>query len=201
MKTPMSFDAKLTKDKECESVNSTKYRGMIGTTHLGLWYPKGTDIENNRYADSDMREIWDRKSTLRYLYVRGMLFDILVLEKHTPSCHMIPLPKLNTIRVGKGMSTSTMDETSSYRLRREMTLEEELWYTKSYVPTISNEKYIRIKSLLEVTATKVCITAAKQNTASIYVSTASVKLVLLVKIEENILSSYYFLYTVNAAGV
>ncbi|GJU32253.1 hypothetical protein Tco_1175842 [Tanacetum coccineum] len=30
MKTPMSFDTKLTKDEECESVDSTKYRGMIG---------------------------------------------------------------------------------------------------------------------------------------------------------------------------
>ncbi|GKB97330.1 hypothetical protein Tco_0983467 [Tanacetum coccineum] len=55
-------------------------------------------------------------------------------------------------------------------------------------------RIVGIKSLLEVTATKVCVTAAKQNTAS-------VKLVLLVKIEENILSSYYCLYTVNVAGV
>ncbi|GJR34167.1 retrovirus-related pol polyprotein from transposon TNT 1-94 [Tanacetum coccineum] len=31
MKTPMSSDTKLTKDEECESVNSTKYRGMIGS--------------------------------------------------------------------------------------------------------------------------------------------------------------------------
>ncbi|GKA04465.1 hypothetical protein Tco_0683585 [Tanacetum coccineum] len=30
MKTSMSSDTKLTKDKECESVDSTKYRGMIG---------------------------------------------------------------------------------------------------------------------------------------------------------------------------
>ncbi|GJS15097.1 hypothetical protein Tco_0409569 [Tanacetum coccineum] len=88
MKTPMSSDTKLTKDEECESVDSTKYRGMIGsllylttsrpdimfsvclcarfqeapktshlevvkrifryikgTTHLGLWYPKGTGIK------------------------------------------------------------------------------------------------------------------------------------------------------------
>ncbi|GJV00353.1 retrovirus-related pol polyprotein from transposon TNT 1-94 [Tanacetum coccineum] len=30
-KTPMSSDTKLTKDKECESVDSTKYRGMIGS--------------------------------------------------------------------------------------------------------------------------------------------------------------------------
>ncbi|GJY76497.1 retrovirus-related pol polyprotein from transposon TNT 1-94 [Tanacetum coccineum] len=31
MKTPMSSDTKLTKDEECESVDSTKYRGMIGS--------------------------------------------------------------------------------------------------------------------------------------------------------------------------
>ncbi|GJS53381.1 copia protein [Tanacetum coccineum] len=34
MKTPMSSDTKLTKDEECESVDSTKYRGMIGTIDL-----------------------------------------------------------------------------------------------------------------------------------------------------------------------
>ncbi|GJT35367.1 hypothetical protein Tco_0925786 [Tanacetum coccineum] len=37
MKTPMSSDTKLTKDEECESVDSTKYRGMIEplpTPHL-----------------------------------------------------------------------------------------------------------------------------------------------------------------------
>ncbi|GJT42135.1 retrovirus-related pol polyprotein from transposon TNT 1-94 [Tanacetum coccineum] len=107
MKTPMSSDTKLTKDEECESVDSTKYRGMIGsllyltasrpdimfsvclcarfqedpktshleavkrifryikgTTHLGLWYPKGTDIETVVYADSDhARDYVDQKST------------------------------------------------------------------------------------------------------------------------------------------
>ncbi|GKA03487.1 retrovirus-related pol polyprotein from transposon TNT 1-94 [Tanacetum coccineum] len=64
MKTPMSSDTKLTKDEECESVDSTKYRGMIGTTHLGLWYPKGTGIETVVYADSDHAEDYvDRKST------------------------------------------------------------------------------------------------------------------------------------------
>ncbi|GJZ90822.1 retrovirus-related pol polyprotein from transposon TNT 1-94 [Tanacetum coccineum] len=31
MKTHMSSDTKLTKDKECESVDRTKYRGMIGS--------------------------------------------------------------------------------------------------------------------------------------------------------------------------
>ncbi|GJS68163.1 retrovirus-related pol polyprotein from transposon TNT 1-94 [Tanacetum coccineum] len=76
MKTPMSSDTKVTKDEECESVDSTKYRGMIGsqnlslfryikgTTHLGLWYPKGTSIETVVYADSDHAgDYVDRKST------------------------------------------------------------------------------------------------------------------------------------------
>ncbi|GJS10756.1 hypothetical protein Tco_0367552 [Tanacetum coccineum] len=83
MKTPMSSDTKLTKDEECESVDSTKYRGIIeasktsylevvksifryikGTTHLGLWYPKGTDIETVVYTDSDHAgDYVDQKST------------------------------------------------------------------------------------------------------------------------------------------
>ncbi|GJV92187.1 retrovirus-related pol polyprotein from transposon TNT 1-94 [Tanacetum coccineum] len=107
MKTPMSSDTKLTKDKECELVDSTKYRGMIGsllyltesrpdimfrvclcarfqeapktshleavkrifryikgTTHFGLWYPKGTGIKTVVYADSDHAgDYVDRKST------------------------------------------------------------------------------------------------------------------------------------------
>ncbi|GJV38140.1 transcription factor TGA9-like protein isoform X1 [Tanacetum coccineum] len=57
-------------------------------------------------------------------------------------------------------------------------------------------RIVRIKRLIDdlrVTAAQVCVTAAKLNTASI-------KLVLLVKIEENILSSYYCLCSVNAAG-
>ncbi|GJT39939.1 retrovirus-related pol polyprotein from transposon TNT 1-94 [Tanacetum coccineum] len=59
MKTPMSSDTKLMKDEECESVDSTKYQGMIG-----LWYPKGTGIETVVYADSDHAgDYVDRKST------------------------------------------------------------------------------------------------------------------------------------------
>ncbi|GKB76277.1 copia protein [Tanacetum coccineum] len=37
MKTPMSSDTKLTKDEKCESVDSTKYRGMID--HLSVSVP------------------------------------------------------------------------------------------------------------------------------------------------------------------
>ncbi|GJU25438.1 retrovirus-related pol polyprotein from transposon TNT 1-94 [Tanacetum coccineum] len=106
-KTPMSTEIKLTKDDEADSVDSSKYRGMIGsllyltasgpdimfsvclcarfqenpktthlevvkrifryirgTTHLGLWYLKGTRIETIVYADSDHAgDYVDRKST------------------------------------------------------------------------------------------------------------------------------------------
>ncbi|GJX01068.1 hypothetical protein Tco_0184981 [Tanacetum coccineum] len=59
-------------------------------------------------------------------------------------------------------------------------------------------RIIRIKRLLD----DLRFTAIKCNLVLlVYVSTARVKLVLLVKIEENILSSYYCLYTVNVAGV
>ncbi|GJX84579.1 retrovirus-related pol polyprotein from transposon TNT 1-94 [Tanacetum coccineum] len=75
MKTPMSTETKLTRDEEGESVDNTKYRGMIdpktshleavkrifryikGTMHLGLWYLKGFSIETIVYADSDHAEI------------------------------------------------------------------------------------------------------------------------------------------------
>ncbi|GJW17469.1 retrovirus-related pol polyprotein from transposon TNT 1-94 [Tanacetum coccineum] len=64
MKIPMSSNTKFTKDEECESVDSTKYRDMIGTTHLGLLYPKGNGIEMVVYADSDHAgDYVDRKST------------------------------------------------------------------------------------------------------------------------------------------
>nr|GEU41073.1 retrovirus-related Pol polyprotein from transposon TNT 1-94 [Tanacetum cinerariifolium] len=107
MKTPMSMKTKLTRDEEGESVDNTKYRGMIGsllnltesrpdimfsvclcarfqedpkishleavkrifqyiksTTHLELWYPKGSDIKTIVYADLDHAgDYVDRKST------------------------------------------------------------------------------------------------------------------------------------------
>ncbi|GJY50649.1 hypothetical protein Tco_0441496 [Tanacetum coccineum] len=107
IKTPMSSKTKLTRDEDGESVDDTKYRGMIGsllylmasrsdimfsvclyarfqeapktshievvkrifryikgTTHLGLWYPKGTGVETIIYANSDHAgDYVDRKST------------------------------------------------------------------------------------------------------------------------------------------
>ncbi|GJV16382.1 retrovirus-related pol polyprotein from transposon TNT 1-94 [Tanacetum coccineum] len=107
IKTPMSSETKLTRDEDGESIDDTKYRGMIGsllyltasrpdimfsvclcarfqeapktshleavkrifryikgTSHLGLWYPKGTGLETIVYADSDHAgDYVDRKST------------------------------------------------------------------------------------------------------------------------------------------
>ncbi|GJV88937.1 retrovirus-related pol polyprotein from transposon TNT 1-94 [Tanacetum coccineum] len=117
MKTPISMETKLTKDIEGESVDNTKYRGMIGsllyltasrpdimfsfclcarfqedpktsnleavkcifryvkgTTHLGLWYLKGSYIETIVYADSDhVVDYVDRKA----LVVFARLWDVV----------------------------------------------------------------------------------------------------------------------------
>ncbi|GJS41599.1 hypothetical protein Tco_0566642 [Tanacetum coccineum] len=79
IKKPMSTEIKLTKDDEADSMDSSKYyekskmlfrsvkaifRYIRGTSHLGLWYPKGTRIETVVYADSDHAgDYVDRKST------------------------------------------------------------------------------------------------------------------------------------------
>ncbi|GKC06516.1 retrovirus-related pol polyprotein from transposon TNT 1-94, partial [Tanacetum coccineum] len=127
MKTPMSSDTKLTKDEKCESVDSTKYQGMIGsllyltasrpdimfsvclcacfqeapktshleaikrifryikgTTHLGLWYLKGTDIETVVYADSDHAgDYVDRKITSGICTFVGCCLTSWILKKQT----------------------------------------------------------------------------------------------------------------------
>ncbi|GKE21020.1 hypothetical protein Tco_1432532 [Tanacetum coccineum] len=60
-KTSMSTEIKLTKGDEADSVDSSKYQG---TTHLALWYPKGTGVETVVYADSDHAgDYVDRKIT------------------------------------------------------------------------------------------------------------------------------------------
>jgi hypothetical protein len=127
IKTPMSTETKLTKDEESESVDSTKYRGMIGsllyltasrpdimfsvclcarfqedpktthleavkrifryikgTTHLGLWYPKGTGIDTIVYADSDHAgDYVDRKSTSGTCTFVGHCLTSLFSKKQT----------------------------------------------------------------------------------------------------------------------
>ncbi|GJS72549.1 retrovirus-related pol polyprotein from transposon TNT 1-94 [Tanacetum coccineum] len=79
MKTPMSSDTKLTKDKEGESVDNTKYRG---TTHLGLWYPKRSGIETVVYVDSDnVGDYVDRKSTSAICTFMGCCLTSWFLNK------------------------------------------------------------------------------------------------------------------------
>ncbi|GJX28275.1 hypothetical protein Tco_0236354 [Tanacetum coccineum] len=71
IKTPISSDTKLTKDEECESVDSTKYRGMIGTS-------KETVV----YADSDhVGDYVDRKSTSRIYTFVGYCLTSWFLKK------------------------------------------------------------------------------------------------------------------------
>ncbi|GKC09732.1 retrovirus-related pol polyprotein from transposon TNT 1-94 [Tanacetum coccineum] len=126
-KTPMSTKIKLTKDDEADSVDSSKYRGMIGsllyltasrpdimfsvclcarfqenpktthleavkrifryirgTSHLGLWYPKGTGIETIVYADSDHAgDYVDRKSTSGVCTFMGCCLTSWFAKKQT----------------------------------------------------------------------------------------------------------------------
>ncbi|GJR58821.1 hypothetical protein Tco_1500983 [Tanacetum coccineum] len=84
MKTPMSMETKLTRDEEGESIDNTKYRGMIGTTHLGLWYPKGSGIETIVYADSDHAgDYVDRKSTSGVCMFMGCCLTSWFSKKQT----------------------------------------------------------------------------------------------------------------------
>ncbi|KAL6321591.1 hypothetical protein AAG906_024592 [Vitis piasezkii] len=64
MKTPMSSFIKLDMDEKCKLINSTMYRGMIGTMDIGLWYPKGDNFKLIGYSDADFTGYKvERKST------------------------------------------------------------------------------------------------------------------------------------------
>ncbi|GJT66091.1 retrovirus-related pol polyprotein from transposon TNT 1-94 [Tanacetum coccineum] len=57
MKTPMSSDTKLTKDEECESVDSTKYRGMIdkwSLDELAYGVPRDGPYQTNPPSPDDI---------------------------------------------------------------------------------------------------------------------------------------------------
>ncbi|GJZ49109.1 hypothetical protein Tco_0603299 [Tanacetum coccineum] len=99
-KTPMSTEIKLTKDDEADSMDSSKYREnpktthleavkrifryIRGTTHLGLWYPKGTRIETIVYADSDHAgDYVDRKSTSGVCTFMGCCLTSWFAKKQT----------------------------------------------------------------------------------------------------------------------
>ncbi|GJR73029.1 hypothetical protein Tco_0085394 [Tanacetum coccineum] len=60
------------------------FRYIKGTTHLGLWYPKGTGIETVVYADFDHAgDYVDRKSTSGIYTFVGCCLTSWFLEKQT----------------------------------------------------------------------------------------------------------------------
>ncbi|GJU46877.1 hypothetical protein Tco_1204143 [Tanacetum coccineum] len=60
------------------------FRYIRGTTHLGLWYPKGSDIETVVYADSDHAgDYVDQKSTSGICTFMGCCLTSWFLKKQT----------------------------------------------------------------------------------------------------------------------
>ncbi|GJR64413.1 retrovirus-related pol polyprotein from transposon TNT 1-94 [Tanacetum coccineum] len=183
MKTPMSSDTKLTKDEECESVDSTKYRGMIGsllyltasrpdimfsvclcarfqeapktshleavkrifryikgTTHLGLWYHKGTSIETVVYADSDHTgDYVDRKSTSGICTFVGCCLTSWFSKKQTALA--ISTTEAEYVSAGKAcqqalwMKQALIDY--DVTMPRATALDHQR--TRNYIPSISND--------------------------------------------------------------
>ncbi|GKC07525.1 hypothetical protein Tco_0999135 [Tanacetum coccineum] len=67
MKTPMSFDTKLTKDEECESVDSTKYRGMIGSRRNKPLFPiSTTEAEYVSAGKACQQALWMKQALIDY---------------------------------------------------------------------------------------------------------------------------------------
>ncbi|GJU43343.1 retrovirus-related pol polyprotein from transposon TNT 1-94 [Tanacetum coccineum] len=91
-KMPMSAEIKLTKDDEADSNPKTThleavkhiFRYIRGTSHLGLWYPKGTGIETVVYADSNHAgDYVDRKSTSGVCTFMGCCLTSWFAKKQT----------------------------------------------------------------------------------------------------------------------
>ncbi|GJW93544.1 retrovirus-related pol polyprotein from transposon TNT 1-94 [Tanacetum coccineum] len=64
--SPVCLCARFQEDPKTSHLEAVKriFRYIKGTTHLGLWYPKGSGIETIVYADSDHAgDYVDRKST------------------------------------------------------------------------------------------------------------------------------------------
>ncbi|GJT40943.1 hypothetical protein Tco_0940808 [Tanacetum coccineum] len=96
----MSSETKLTRDKDGESVDDTKYYGMIGSLLYltasrpdimfnvclcpRLWYPKGTGIETIVYANFDHAgDYVDRKSTSGVCTFMGCCLTLWFSKKQT----------------------------------------------------------------------------------------------------------------------
>ncbi|GJV26036.1 retrovirus-related pol polyprotein from transposon TNT 1-94 [Tanacetum coccineum] len=101
IKTPISSETKLTRDEDDKPIDDTKYHGMTGsllyltascpdimfsicTSHLGLWYPKGTGLETIIYTISDHAgDYVDRKSTSGVCTFMGCCLTTWFSKKQT----------------------------------------------------------------------------------------------------------------------
>ncbi|GJZ51894.1 hypothetical protein Tco_0606409 [Tanacetum coccineum] len=133
----MSSNTKLTRDKDGESVDNTKYRDMIssllylmasrpvimfsvclcanfqedpksshleavkrisryikGTTHLGLWYPKGTGVETIVY------DLLDTSLGFDSIYVEFQRISLTGFRSCTSRSHYQSVSKQTTRKVG-----------------------------------------------------------------------------------------------------
>ncbi|GJU26890.1 zf-CCHC domain-containing protein [Tanacetum coccineum] len=126
------------KDPKTSHLEAVKriFRYIKGSTHLGLWYPKGSDIETIVYADSNHAgDYVDRKSTSGGCTFMGCFLTSWFSKKQTAlaistieaeyvsagkACQQALWMKQALVDYGvrKGMLTSPMDETSSRRLWR-----------------------------------------------------------------------------------
>ncbi|GJS63895.1 hypothetical protein Tco_0678459 [Tanacetum coccineum] len=51
--TPMEIKDKLDLDKNGTLVDATKYRSIIGTVNMGLWYMKDSGFELTGFSDAE----------------------------------------------------------------------------------------------------------------------------------------------------
>ncbi|GKC71858.1 retrovirus-related pol polyprotein from transposon TNT 1-94 [Tanacetum coccineum] len=140
MKIPMSSDTKLMKGKVCESVDSTKYRGMIGSTHLGLWYPKGTGIEIVVYVDSDRAgDYVDRKSTSDICTFVGCCLTSWFSKKQTALA--ISTTKSEYVSAGKACQQALWMKQAliDYDVKMPPITLLDHQKTRNYIPLISSE--------------------------------------------------------------
>ncbi|GJR39219.1 hypothetical protein Tco_1214903 [Tanacetum coccineum] len=161
-KTPMPTKIKLTKDDEADSVDNSKYRGVIGSllyltasrpdimfsvclcarfqenpktthleavkrifryirgiSHLGFWYPKGTEIETIVYADSDHADNYvDCKSTsgvCNNVQKGNISIEKVASEDNIADIFTKPLKRevFNYLRLGLGMMELIKDSDPS----------------------------------------------------------------------------------------
>ncbi|GJR61300.1 retrovirus-related pol polyprotein from transposon TNT 1-94 [Tanacetum coccineum] len=87
--------ARFQEDPKTSHLEAVKriFRYIKGTTHLGLWYPKGSDIEIIMYADSDHAgDYVDCKSTSGVCTFMGSLYKHRGFQEANALGHL-PLPK------------------------------------------------------------------------------------------------------------